>query len=502
MGNKSHAVSETSSLLVSGAGINLAGKIIGRAFHFLSQLLLARWLGPFLFGLYAIGWNSTRVLSLLASLGLDSGVIHRGMRYWGENKKKLSEIIVGALSISLLAGAILGVITFLAAPAAADWFDKPELTGVFRLFAVLPALMAGVKVGAAATRITKEMLAANLVEEITQPGIHLLLISGAVFLGSGLEGYILAAVLSFGMSLVAAMAFLNKMLIVRPDPIRGLRSSGRDLLDYSVPIAGPVVLGSVVMMLDRILVGYYLPEEQAGIYQAVAITSALFIAVLSAFKTILAPLTAELHHRDDQRGLKRLIQSSTRWVFVLCLPFLLVLLISPESFLVTLFGEAYRSGASVLMIITAAQMVNMGAGAVDQFLIMTGNQRSWLKASVVVFLTSAVLFPILIPRWGLAGAAAVNVWVFSGLSISGVYLVVNRVGVVPFHAGTIKTAAAAVLTAGGMLLVRKFLPGEGIRLLALQATTAVVIFYPLLILMGLDEADRELINLLRARIGL
>jgi O-antigen/teichoic acid export membrane protein len=154
------------------------------------------------------------------------------------------------------------------------------------------------------------------------------------------------------------------------------------------------------------------------------------------------------------------------------------------------------------MIITAAQMVNMGAGAVDQFLIMTGNQRSWLKASVVVFLTSAVLFPILIPRWGLAGAAAVNVWVFSGLSISGVYLVVNRVGVVPFHAGTIKTAAAAVLTAGGMLLVKKFLPGEGIRLLALQATTAVVIFYPLLVLMGLDEADRELINLLRTRIGL
>jgi O-antigen/teichoic acid export membrane protein len=501
MDKKTQAASEISSRLVRGAGINLIGKVLGRAFHFLSQLLLARWLGPYFFGLYAIGWNSVRVLSLLATLGLDSGVIHQGMRYWGENRKKISQLIVGAVSISLLAGAGLGGVTFLAAPAAAGWFDKPELSGVFRLFAVLPALMAGVKVAAAATRITKEMLAANLIEEFSQPGIHLVLISGAFFLGSGLEGYILAVLISFGLSLAAAGMLLKKNLVFKASPIRDLRSSGRGLLDYSIPIAGPVVLGTVVMMLDRILVGYYLPEEQAGIYQTVAITSALFIAVLSAFKTILAPLTAELHHQDDQRELKRLTQSSTRWVLVICLPFLLVLLIAPGSFLATFFGEAYRSGAGVLIVLTVAQLVNLGAGAVDQFLIMTGNQRSWLKASGLVFLISAGLFPLLIPRWGLIGAAAVNFWIFSGLSISGVYLVITRVGVVPFHIGTIKTAAAGILTGGGMLLIRTFSSGDGPWYLALQTTAAVAVFYPLLILMGLDDADRELIDQFRKKIG-
>jgi len=487
--------------LARGASVNLAGKVFGRALHFTSQLLLARWLGPFLFGLYSIGWNYARGLSLLASLGMDSGVIHLGMRDWGGEKKKISELIVGAVAISFLAGSGLGMVTFLAAPAAARWFDKPELIIVFRLFAALLPLMAGVKVAAAATRITKEMIYANLVEELSQPGINLLMIAAVMLIGGGLDSYILAAVFSFGLSLAAAGVLLRKQLVFEVNLKKALSSSSQDLLKYSLPISGPVILGTVVMMLDRMLVGYFLPEEQAGIYQTVAITSALFIAVLSAFKTILAPLVAELYHQSDKQGLERMVQTSTRWAITLCLPFLLVLLIAPESFLRTFFGGAYQGGARVLSLLTLAQLINLGGGAVDQVLVMTGNQRSWLKASGLIFLITTVLFPFLIPRWGMMGAAAVNIWIFTGLSISGVYLVITRVGVMPFDSGTLKTAAAAGLTTGGMVLVRTLVDGNGAWYFLLQLTAAVALFVILLISMGLEESDREIIGQIRNRIG-
>lgn len=496
-----HTGLDLNDRLARGASVNLAGKVVGRALHFTSQLLLARWLGPFLFGLYSIGWNYARVLSLLASLGLDSGVIHLGMRDWDGGKKKISELIVGAVGISILAGVGLGAATFLAAPAAARWFDKPELAHVFRYFAALLPLMAGVKVAAAGTRITKEMFYANLVEELSQPGINLLMIAAVMLIGGGLDGYILAAVFSFGLSLTAAGVLLRKKLVFEVNFIKAISSSGQDLLKYSLPIAGPVILGTVVMMLDRMLVGYYLPEEQAGIYQTVAITSALFIAVLSAFKTILAPLAAELYHQGDRQSLERLIQTSTRWVITLCLPFLLVLLIAPESFLRTFFGDAYQGGARVLSLLTLAQLINLSTGAVDQVLVMTGNQRSWLRASGLIFLISAVLFPLMITRWGMTGAAAVNIWIFTGLSISGVYLVITRVGVMPFNAGTLKTAAAAGLTTGGMILVRMLFDGNGAWYFLLQLTAAVVLYVFTLISMGLEESDRKVIGQIRTRLG-
>ncbi len=57
--------------LASGAGIGLAGKILGRLLFIVGQVILARLLGTTVFGLYALGETIFRIAGVISPLGLN-----------------------------------------------------------------------------------------------------------------------------------------------------------------------------------------------------------------------------------------------------------------------------------------------------------------------------------------------------------------------------------------------------------------------------------------------
>src|SRR2546429_4299282 len=68
--------------LAAGAGIALGGRMLGRGLLLGVDVALARLLGPVQYGIYVIGWTISRLVQLLSPLGLNSGVIRFGARYW------------------------------------------------------------------------------------------------------------------------------------------------------------------------------------------------------------------------------------------------------------------------------------------------------------------------------------------------------------------------------------------------------------------------------------
>lgn len=55
-----------SATLASGAGLALVGRVSGRVLQVLTEIFLARVLGPAIFGLYAAGWTLLRIIGLIA----------------------------------------------------------------------------------------------------------------------------------------------------------------------------------------------------------------------------------------------------------------------------------------------------------------------------------------------------------------------------------------------------------------------------------------------------
>jgi len=81
-------------VLAKGTGIALPGQVIGRVLTFGGHVLLARLLGPEVFGLYALGWTLLKVGTLAAAFGLPVGVVRLGSIEWRKNLARFCGVLV------------------------------------------------------------------------------------------------------------------------------------------------------------------------------------------------------------------------------------------------------------------------------------------------------------------------------------------------------------------------------------------------------------------------
>jgi len=156
--------------------------------------------------------------------------------------------------------------------------------------------------------------------------------------------------------------------------------------------------------MDILLVGSMLGEKDAAIYAAASRISGVILFGLLAVNAWVAPMISELHERAEHAELQRLVRIAARAIFVVTLPLAAIVAIAPALPL-GLFGEEFIGGSTSLVILAVGQCVNALVGPVGFLMTMTGNQRLALAVlfwSALFHLGSSV---VLIPRFGIEGAA-------------------------------------------------------------------------------------------------
>ena len=480
--------------LAKGARVTLVGRFSGRVANLLGQVAVARLFGPKVFGLYSIGWAILRILGILSSLGLDHGVIRYASRYWRTDSSRFKGVLLQSLSGTILSGLLIGGGIYLGAPWLAEQvFKKPDLTLVLRCFAAALSVVAGLKVAASATRVSQQMKYSVYAEELTQPAVHLPLIFLTYLLGWGLQGAVMAAVLSYIIAFILAIFYIKQLFPeVCSRKVKSIAVKG--LLSFSLPASFAGIFVMLTIWIDRLIVGYFLPASQVGIYQAASQSSTLFALILTAFNAIFSPMIADLYHRGQIQRLNALFKVGTKWGLYISLPLFLVICISPCHVMSAVFGTEYEAGALSLVILSIAQLINVGTGAVGLLLIMTGHQKRWFLFSALMLFVNIFLNLLLIPKFGLHGAAIGTACAIAGLFLSGLFVVRYSLGLWPYDRRYFKGLLATALTTGVLLLLRSANFSQSISGLSLFSAISIATFGATLYLLGLDPEDHVLIN--------
>lgn len=500
-GEQVEQVGDDAARLAKGAGVLLGGRLFGRGISFAVQIVLGRLLGPALFGLYAIGWNVFLLLGLTASLGLEHGVVRYAAPLWAGDRAGARSLARRALGLSLLAATAASLALYLAAPALAELFRKPELVTVLEGFAVGVLFLSLLRVAAATTRASQRMQFSVAVEDLGQPLLHLGLVALLFALGWRLAASIWAAVVSYLLAASLALLVLARLLRGAGGAPTTAIPSPATLLRFSVPTATAGLLAVFIVWSDRLLVGYFLSAAETGIYQAASQVSILFHLLLSSFTGMFAPMIASLHHQGQTARLGELFRVTTKWGLYVGLPVFLVVAGLPEDVLVTLLGRDFAAGATPMVVLSTAQLLNLATGAVGMLLIMCGFQRRWLALSGVALVANVLLNLALIPRFGLLGAATATLIAVAMLFLGGLVVVRRALGLWPYDRRYGKGMVAALVAAAGVLGVRLLLPVSPWWRLGLAAGLAAGLFVAVLLLLGLDREDREFLHRLRRRLA-
>lgn len=151
---------------------------------------------------------------------------------------------------------------------------------------------------------------------------------------------------------------------------------------------------------------------------------------LKSVNAIMAPLISELHATGRMEDLQRLVSRAARMIFVFTLVACATLFVVGE-WALGLFGAEFRAGNPVLRLLLVSQAVNALAGSVGHLLTMTGSQRlaAWIAGSGAA--VNVLLNLLLIPVWGIVGAALATTISTVGWNVAAVVGVRRRLGIDP-----------------------------------------------------------------------
>lgn len=485
---------EDLSKLASGAGISLIGRVAGRVFFVISEIILARFLGPAAFGLYAIGWTLLRLVGLAAPLGLHNGVIRFGAQLWPDSHGKLRDLLQKAFRTASLSSLTVGAIMF----ACAGWievaFQKPGLAPVIRWFALGIPLITLLRLAAAATRVSLRMKYSVIAEDFVQPLLDLVFIIVVYFLSAGITGALIAGIASLALAMLLAFYYLRQVFAKAFQAVPEFSLSGKALLAFSLPTALTGFFATAIIWVDRLIVGYFRLPAEVGIYQAASQSSTFFAIILTAMNVIFTPMISDLYHKGEHKRLEDLYRVSTKWALYISLPVLLVILFIPELLMKVVFGQAYAAGALPLLILNLGQLVNVATGAVGFLLIMTGHQNRWLVYSALALVGNIVMNLVLIPRYGVVGAAISTSTAVAALFLVGLLDVRLSLKLWPYDRRYLKGLAAALLSGLGILALRSFEIQSDLLALIMISAAAVLVFVLVLLALRLDEEDLTLLR--------
>jgi len=488
--------------LGKGAIIALVGRVGGRGLLLLGQVMLARLLGPAEFGLFALGWTVVQMGSAIAPLGLHRGVVRYGAELWQKDDGRFRALLRQCLGLTALLGGIAGLLLFGTTPwLAVTVFQKPDLENVFRWIALGLGFATILRVGAAATRVSQRMQFSVLAEDVAPPAV-LLLVAGILvgLAGWGLTGAVLAAISGFVAGTGLVFVFLRRLYGPTPRAAASVSLPARELLMFSLPASLAGIFTMITLRMDRLLVGYFLPASEVGIYQAASQAAMLSAIILGGFNAIFAPMIAKMYHSGQLARLQELFKVSTKWGLYVSLPLFLVLAVAPDEVMKLVFGEAYADGAVPMLIMAGAQLFNAATGAVGLMLIMTGHPKRWMVLSALSFLLNVVLGVVLIPRLGIAGAAMAVVCSVALLFGGGLMEVRRLLGLWPYDGRYMKGLLAALGTFAALFIVKDLLAAWGsVFLLATLVFISTTGFTAGLVILVIDEEDRVLLQMLRRK---
>ena len=152
------------------------------------------------------------------------------------------------------------------------------------------------------------------------------------------------------------------------------------------------------------MLGFYEQTESVGYYHVAIKVSNVVTLVLFGINGIAAPKISYSWANKLQAEFMSTIQSSATLSFVFSLP-LVILIIAFRHELLDLFGSGMRAASMALIFLSIGQFVNGSCGSVMNILQMTHNQKFAQYVLMAAALVNVALNAILIPRYGIEGAA-------------------------------------------------------------------------------------------------
>ena len=360
--------------------------------------LLTRFLNAGGFGLLEQLMITVTILGQFASLGQSTAVIRF---FSGDSNGRAKQDVpmlcflvmaVGAILWGVLAGSAPFVTKYLFHDADTQAFLKS--IGILIIIIPLNALLYSYL---RALRKTGTYAVVNGIDVV----LEIACISGALLLGKGLSGVLLAFIVSKVLTLISLIATtIPRFQLQKPDFVRI-----KSYVQFGIPLILLPLLSKIINSGDRYVISYFLSTDAVGIY-AVAYTLGSLIYTGSApLYMTLYPVMSSLWNTGKLDELRKHIEFSMRYVVMVLVPASFGIVFLAHPIIQVLSGEQFVSGSRLVLFIIPGFVLYLVSLLGENILKIVKKTGLIFIFYVITASANVVMNIVLVPIIGMQGAA-------------------------------------------------------------------------------------------------
>ncbi|ALJ06584.1 sugar isomerase [Pseudalgibacter alginicilyticus] len=398
--------------------------------------LFTNFLSDDYFGLITFIFSTANIMMPLMAFGTHNTIIKYYSRY--KTRQSQSSFLTLMLFLPLAIILPLGLIGYLSFNTIISWLSiKNTIIKDYAWLIYISAVaFAYFEVFYAWSKVQMQSVFGNFMKELFHRIFTTILLI-CLYLGFLTPHELIYSIV--GVYLVRVLIMKLYAFSLRRPVIRFSKFSGFwDVLKYTslIIIAGSIA--SIILEIDKFMLGFYVPIEEVA-YYGVAIYMASVIGVPArAMQQITSPLTAELLNDKNMVELKTLYKRSSLTLFIIG-GFIFLLIILNINELYVLLPEKYGTGLFIVILIGVSELLNNLLGNNNDILFNSNYYRMVLFLGVLLVIMTAVLNMIFIPLYGGNGAALATFIVIFLYNISKLLFVSYAFKMIPFTINTLKT---------------------------------------------------------------
>jgi O-antigen/teichoic acid export membrane protein len=380
-------------------------RVASAALAYLSQVVLARFMGTHEFGIFVYVWTWALLIGSLADAGLGSAA-QRFIPEYNEHKSfdLLRGFLAGSRLISLAAATLLALIAALATLLAAPLLDSVFVIPLYIACLCLPIYALcnvqdgiarcynWINVGLVPTFVVRPLLL-----------LALMIATRATGFASDAQTAIICTVISFWLIGGIQTLFLNRRLAVTVENGERAYEAGR-WLHVSLPIVMATGFYMLLSYVDILVLQQFRPPEDVAHYHAAIKTLTLVSFVYFSVAAATAHRFSEYGASGDRAKLHAFVANSVRWTFWPSLAITIVILALGKP-LLSLFGSDFAAAYPVMFIAAIGLLARASVGPAERMLSMLGEQYHCAGAFAAAFCINLFGCVMLTPNYGIIGAA-------------------------------------------------------------------------------------------------
>jgi O-antigen/teichoic acid export membrane protein len=388
------------------AGGLYAVRILYKAINFGIAILLARWLGQSMFGTYTLAWSWAALLAIPAALGMERLTVREVSifaigRQWELLKGYVAWMFPRAAISSLTAGAIMIL------GAGLIYRDDPAARAAFIAAAFLIPMIVIVRQLQATQDGLKNMTQGRIPDMVIQPVAFLVIVAAlywqtpAIINAPNVIAIYVITTLIISVGIGAWRLSAQFPAEARHAAQERKTAAWIESTRYFLVIA---IVFNADSRMSTLLLGALAEKTDVATYGVITRVVDLLTFILISVGAPVSRLAIRYFQEGAASKLQTLLTQTAKIITFIGWTFGALLIVFGKWYLL-IFGENYLFGYPGLILLTLAEMINLATGISGLLLGLAKHEKIASGIVTAGLMFNVILGVILIPTYGLIGAA-------------------------------------------------------------------------------------------------